>query len=141
MAEILRSMASRLREYVGNRRRTPRYAVRLDVEISLLEKVRTKNIPVGKTVVRGYTRDVSSRGLGLVVHTIRVDEHYLTGESRILRITLKCPTGSVTLDYRPARYEKLDENGGEDGYLIGGGIADVAEESRGRWQDYLSSLR
>jgi hypothetical protein len=141
MAEILRSMASRLREYVGNRRRTPRYNARLDVEITLLEKVRTKNVAVGKTVIRGHTRDVSTRGLGLVVHSIRVGEHYLTGEDRILRVTLKCPTGSVTIDCLPARYEKLDENGEEDGYLIGAGIAEVAEESRARWQDYLSSLR
>lgn len=141
MAEILRSMASRLREYVGNRRRTPRYTVRLDVEISLLEKVKTKSVAVGKTVVRGYTRDVSSRGLGLVVRSIRVGEHYLTGEDRILRVTLKCPTGSVTLDCVPARYEQLDEISGEDGFLIGVGISEVAEESRVRWQDYLSTLR
>ena len=35
MAEFIRSIVGRLREFVGNRRRAPRYPVRLEAEIAL----------------------------------------------------------------------------------------------------------
>ncbi|MEJ7713231.1 MAG: hypothetical protein WKF84_26145 [Pyrinomonadaceae bacterium] len=37
MPEMIRSFAARLREFIGNRRRAPRYGVRLPVSLSVVD--------------------------------------------------------------------------------------------------------
>ena len=140
MPERLRSLAARLKEYVGNRRHARRFTVRLKVKISLLEINHGKIITLKTSTVAGVTRDVSSDGLGLVVPHIRVDEHYLMADHRMLRVTLKCPDGDVTIDCTPVRYEQLDNHDAGTGYLLGTEIKEVLEEHRERWDEFLKNV-
>ncbi|HEX8281867.1 MAG TPA: PilZ domain-containing protein [Pyrinomonadaceae bacterium] len=138
MPELIRTIASRLRELVGNRRRAPRRAVRLPVFVSLLDSA-TGAAPAG---VAGHTRDASEGGLGLVLPGIRVGDRYLVGDGVTLRLTLKLPDASARLYGTPVRYERLE--GGEDsrsdpGFLVG--IRLNADGDRALLTEYLMGLK
>lgn len=136
MPERFRSIVNGLRRFVGERRHAPRHPARLPVEVSLVG-------PVGKGAARalsGYTRDLSATGLGFVVPAIRVGERYLMGEGKQIQITIKLPGGTVSLRAAPVRYERLDEDAGEAGYLVGAHVTEMGDEDRARLDEYLKVL-
>lgn len=139
MPELLRSIITRLRGVMGDRRRARRYQARLKVSVSLLDvKLAAESaIPRRLPQLEGYTRDLSETGMALVVPTIRVGEYYLTGEGRRLLVTLAHPAGPLPLHVIPVRYEKLDEEKSETGYLIGVRITEVTDADRARFNAYL----
>src|SRR5690349_1150630 len=98
MPELIRSIVGRLRALAANRRRVPRFAVRLEAEVALSISVPgTKRGSAGEErslKLAGYTRDISADGLALIMSTIRIGGDYITGEDRILAVTLKLPEGA-----------------------------------------------
>jgi len=127
---------------MGERRRARRYRVRVPANVSLLDvkQVAESAVPRRLPQLEGYTRDLSQTGLALVVPTIRIGEYYLTGEGRRLLVTLALPTGPLALHVIPVRYEKLDEEQAETGYLIGVRITEVSDADRSRFNAYLEKL-
>jgi hypothetical protein len=139
MPERLRTIASRLRELVGNRRRAPRRRVRLSVFVSLLDP--TPGAPPAGGVA-GHTRDASESGLGVVLPVIRLGGRYLVGDGVTLRLTLKLDDKSVRLYGTPVRYERLDvgEDGQTDpGFLLG--IRLQEDGDRALFAEYLKGLK
>jgi len=139
MPELMRSIITRLRSVVGNRRRAKRYQARLPFSISLLgvKPAAESAIPRNLPQLEGYTRDLSETGLALVVPTIRIADHYLTGAGRRLLVTLRLPSGPLALHVVPVRYEQLDEDNTERGYLIGVRIEEINDADRARFIAYL----
>jgi c-di-GMP-binding flagellar brake protein YcgR len=122
-----------------DRRRAKRYRTRLSFSLSLLGVKTRAESALGQrpAKIEGYTRDLSATGLALVVPTIRAGEHYLTGEGRLLLVTLEHPGGPLTLQVVPVRYEQLDESETERGYLIGVKITEMSDADRARFNTYL----
>ena len=139
MPELVRSIIARLRGAVGNRRRARRYHARISVSVSLLgvKQVAESAIARRPPKIEGYTRDLSSTGLGLIVPTIRVGEYYLTGEGRRLLLTLEHAAGPISMQVTPVRYEQLDEGGTETGYIIGAHITEMSDDDRARFNAFL----
>ena len=135
MPELIRTIASRLRELMGNRRRAPRLSVRLPVFVSLLDTA-TGDAPAG---VAGHTRDASEGGLAVILPAIRVGGRYLAGDGVTLRLTLKLPDASARLYGTPVRYERLDEGQPEAGFLVG--IHLNEDGDRALLSEYLKSLK
>jgi len=135
MSELIRTIASRLRELVGNRRRAPRRGVRLPVFVSLLDTA-TGDAPAG---VAGHTRDASESGLAVILPAIRVGGRYLAGDGVTLRLTLKLPDASARLYGTPVRYERLEEGQPEAGFLVGIHLNDDGD--RALLSEYLKSLK
>jgi hypothetical protein len=135
MPELIRSIASRMREFVGNRRRAPRQRVSLPVFVSLLDAASGSS----PAAVAGHTLDVSESGLGLVLPGIRVGDRYLVGDGVTLRITLKLPDASARLYGTPVRYERLEEGQPDAGFLVG--VRLTEESDRALLADYLKSLK
>ena len=135
MSERLRAIASRLRRLVGERRRHPRYKVRLAASVVLLGARGEAVTPP----LEGHTRDVSACGLALLLPAVRVGQRYLAGESQALGVTLRLPAAAVQLRGTPARYERLDDEGAgaETGYLIGLRITEMDEDDRAAFDEYL----
>jgi hypothetical protein len=144
MPELIRSIASRLREIVGNRRAAPRYLTHLEAGLALsisLPRQKQGGEKTGQPLkLAGYTRDISATGLALVVPTIRIGGQYVTGENRTLEIILKLPAGTIKVKAAPVRYSPLEEDGADTGYLIGVQIIWMSNEDRTRFDAYLETL-
>ncbi len=138
--ELARSIASRLRQYAGDRRHAKRVKVRLDFTLSLVGPALSSNGMKRVISVNGHTLDLSSTGLALVVPSIIVNEHHLVSENRNMYVKLQLPDGPVELNVTPIRYERLDEHPTETGYLIGVKLGNVEEHNRSRFDDYVSQL-
>jgi hypothetical protein len=144
MPELIRAIATRLRQYVGNRRVAPRYVTHLEAGLALsvsLSKAKPGEQDAGQQLkLAGYTRDISATGLAIIVPTIRIGGQYLTGENRTLAIVLKLPTGQVQIKGTPVRYSPLDEEGTDTGYLVGVQITSMSDEDRALFNAYLDTL-
>jgi len=88
----------------------------------------------------GHTSDISTTGIGLIVPAIRIGEHYLVGEDRRLHLKLELSSGPVELTVSPVRYESLEEDPQETGYVIGVRITDMNEADRTRFHEYIQTL-
>ena len=91
MPELIRSIASRLREIVGNRRAAPRYLTHLEAGLALSISLPHSKPDREKTAqplkLAGYTRDISATGLALVVRQ--------AGASRFRRVAGLGPPWTV----------------------------------------------
>ena len=142
MPELIRSIAARVREYVGNRRRAPRYRARLPFSVSLVEgKAAAHDNARRAPGLVGVTHDLSASGLALIVPAIRIGDRYLTGAGRLLLVALELPAGIALIRAAPVRYEPLEQEGTEKSYLIGARIQEMSDEDRALLLDYLQSLR
>ncbi len=146
MPEVIRALAARVREFIGNHRRAPRHRARLSLRVSLINGGTIATTPGTRNnaaILQGHTRDVSATGLALVVPSIRIGDRYLTGEDRTLSIALELATGSVHLQAAPMRYEplELDDSETEPGYLIGAHIKMMSGTDRLRFSEYLQGIR
>ena len=137
MPERLRSIASRLRQFVADRRRAPRYKVRLPVLVSLLDAASSAQ-PANAS---GHTRDVSEDGLAVILPNIRIGDRYLVGDAVKLRITLKLPDSQVRIYGTPVRYERLEEGQPDTGFLIGIRLDEAPERDLALLYDYLKTLK
>jgi len=144
MPELVRSIAKRLREFVNNRRYATRHVTRLEVSVSPIAEKKGGNhntTAVRLPALKGHTRDISKMGLALVVPAIHIGGQYLTGESRALLITLELPAGPIKLEGVPARYERLEENDAESGYLIGVHITSMPDSARTHFVEHIRTLK
>lgn len=144
MPELVRSIANRLREFVGNRRRAPRYRTHVKVTVALSDTkaagIHTSASGGSLPTLKGHARDVSATGLALVMPAIRIGGRYLTGEGQDLLITLDLPPQPVKIHARPVRYEQLEKDDEDIGYLIGVHITSIADGERTRYTQYLGTL-
>ena len=127
MPELLRTLVGRIREFAGDRRHMTRHRVRLDVTVA--PATPTKANGRRSASLRGYTRDISADGLGLIMPAIRIGDRYLAGENCRLAITLELPDGPIQFTATSARYEPLDDPA-ELGFLIGTHITTISDADR-----------
>ncbi len=137
MPELLRSLVARMRGYVADRRRAPRYPLRLPCHVSLYEPDGVR----AETQLDGWTRDISASGLALILPRVRVGGRYLTGADVTLRLVLDHPAGALELLATPAYYDQLSKEGDEQGYLLGVRIKTWSATDRARYEAQLNELR
>lgn len=146
MGEVApRSFLARLREYVGDRRRSPRrgarFAARVPAAVTLIEAggEYVSGASRAPSVV-GETRDLGPAGLTLLVGLVRVGGQYLTDPVHHLGIKLELPAGEVSLLASAVRFEQQPEGGGGSGYLLGLRILKVREEDLALYSGFLRTL-
>ena len=132
-----------LREYVGDRRRSPRrgarFAARVPAVVSLLEADAEFGHGASESV-EGETRDLGPSGLTVVVGRVRVSGQYLTDAEHRLGVSLELPAGNVSLVARAVRFEHPPAGVGESGYLLGLRITKVREEDLALFSGFLRTL-
>jgi c-di-GMP-binding flagellar brake protein YcgR len=140
MPELIRSIAARFREYLGNRRRMPRFRVRLSARVSPVRSARPARVSMTEQdALYGYTRDISATGLALILPAIRINNIYLMGEDRTLEILIEHESDPIVMYATSARYEKLEDEaeGADKGYLLGVKIIEMSAEDRARFEALL----
>jgi PilZ domain-containing protein len=140
MPELARSLVSHLRRFVGDRRRAKRQRARLAFTLSLAGAAIKLNGDRQSAALKGHTLDVSTDGIALIVPSIVLGEHHLIGENRKLSVTLELPAGRIEMKVVPIRYESLEEDPTETGYLIGAKIVEMNETDRERFTQYFAGL-
>jgi hypothetical protein len=140
MPELIRSVVSRVRVYFKDRRQSPRLRTRVLFSISLRRKARANGAPSSDRTLKGHTRDISARGLALMLPQVHLEGHHLAAESRELQVMLELPSGTIPLVAVPKRYEKLDEAELGCNYLIGARIIQIADEDRRRLTDFVARV-
>lgn len=137
MPELFRSLVSRMRVYVKDRRRSPRLRFRLMFSVSIVRKVNGNGSPRHERVLKGHTRDISMNGLALNVPQIHLDGRHLTADGCELKLRLELPSGPITMLVVPIRYERLEEAELGCTYLIGARISQMDEEDRGCYSSFV----
>jgi len=137
MSELPRRIVSSLRRFIGNRRRARRVRARLTFTLSLSDPRVSTNGRRRLPSLDGYTLDVSTTGLALIVPAIRIAEHYLAGTDRKLYMKLELPTGPIEMKVAPVRYESLED---DSGYLIGARIVEMNDTDRVSFEKYVEKV-
>jgi c-di-GMP-binding flagellar brake protein YcgR len=140
MSELPRRIVSQLRRFLGNRRRARRASAKLSFTLGLDSTRMSSNGSRKLPSLKGHTLDISKTGMALVVPAIRIAEHYLTGEDRRLRVKLELPSGPIEMLMVPVRYESLEEDQTESGYVIGARITEMSDTNRARFEEYIGQL-
>jgi hypothetical protein len=138
MPELIRSVVSRMRLYVKDRRRSPRLRVRLLFSASVCRRSNGNGVQTRERLLKGHTRDLSANGMGLNVPQIHLDGLHLATEGSELDLRLELPGGDVHMRVVPRRYERLDEPELGCVYLVGVQIAHMDEEDRVRYSSFIA---
>ena len=138
MPEFIRSLVSRVRVYFKDRRQSPRLRTRLSFTISLCRKSNGNGLQPRAHALKGYTRDMSMKGLALLVPKVHLDGHHLAAEGRELQLVLELPGGSISMQIIPHRYEQLEISESGCTYLIGAKIVQIGDEDRERYSIFIS---
>lgn len=138
MPEFLRSVVSRVRIYVKDRRQSPRLRVRLLFTVSMSRKANGNGLRQRERIMKGHTRDISINGLALNVPQVHLDGHHLAAEGRELELTLELPGGPIPMLVVSRRYERLEDAELGCNYLIGARIVQIDDEDRRRYLSFIS---
>jgi PilZ domain len=138
MPELLRSVVSRVRIFVKDRRQSPRLRVRLLFTVSMSRKENGNGSRRREKILKGHTRDISINGLALNVPQVHLDGHHLAAEGRELELTLELPGGPISMLVVSRRYERLDESELGCNYLIGARIVQIEDEDRQRYLSFIA---
>ena len=138
MPELFRSMVSRMRVYIKDRRRSPRLRLRLLFSVSICRSPNGNGSQRHERVLKGHTRDISMNGLALNVQQIHLDGHHLAADGRQLKLRLELPGGPISMLVIPRRYERLEESELGCTYLIGVHISQMDDEDRRRYLSFVA---
>ncbi len=138
MPELLRSVVSRMRIYVKDRRQSPRLRVRLLFTVSMKRQANGNGSGRRERLMKGHTRDISMKGLALNVPQVHLDGHHLAAEGRELELTLELPGGPITMLVVSRRYEQLEDAELGCNYLIGARIVQIDDEDRARYLSFIN---
>lgn len=139
MPELVRSVVSRVRVFFNDRRQSPRLRARVMFTVAIRRTANGKP-PMRRTpTLKGYTKDLSERGIGLLVPQVHLDGHHLAAEGRELELQLEIGGGApIAVLVMPRRYERLDEAEMGCNYLIGSRIVTIEEADRARYLKFLT---
>ena len=76
----------------------------------------------------------------MIVPAIRIGEHYLVGQERRLYLNLELPDAAIELGVVPVRYESLDEEAADTGYVIGARITEISESDQTQLNKFVKDL-
>lgn len=145
MSTLINSLAGRLREFVGDRRRAYRREARVKARLSytlirLDTKEQSAEELAGQKSLIGNTSDLSETGLTLLLNSVRIGGSYLTEMEHYLGIKLELPDGTVSMLAAPTRFKDLDAAEPEFKYLLGVRIIRMQEDDRARYLTHLRAL-
>ena len=139
MPELVRSVVSRFQGYFEDKRQSPRVRVRLQFTVGLHRTTRGLSLRRRPQSLIGHTRDISLKGVALMLPQVHLDGRHLAADGRELELQLEIGSGEpIAMLVLPNRYERLDEAELGCSYLIGAKIVSMDERDRIRYQGFLN---
>jgi PilZ domain len=138
MPELIRSVVSRVRTYLKDRRQSPRLRVQLGLSVSVLRKASANGGGSSARTLKGHTRDISTKGLAMLLPQVHLAGYHLAAEGRQLQVTVELPDGTISMMVLPRRYEMLDDEQLGCNYLIGAMIVDLSDDDRARLESFIA---
>ena len=139
MPEVIRSVVARVRVFFNDRRQSPRLRISLPFSVSIHRDGELNGSRKRAQTLNGHTRDMSQRGIALLVPQVHLDGYHLAAGGRELNIELQLYRGKfISMRVAPRRYERLEEAESGCTYLIGARIVNMTDEDRSRYQVFLS---
>jgi hypothetical protein len=139
MPNIIRKLFSTLNGKLVRHLVPSRWVIELPIKITVEPDRNTGKLSLKKEILslRGETRDLSLTGLAFCVDSIRLREHYLVGEGRILNAEIDLPNGTIKMQLIGQRYEQIGEHLSVSKYLIGASIVNMSQSERDVYEEYL----
>jgi c-di-GMP-binding flagellar brake protein YcgR len=138
MPELVRSVVSRVRVYFKDRRQSPRLRVRLVFSVGIKREVNSNGSNRRAKTLQGHTRDLSAKGMALLVPKAHLDGHHLAAEGRELTVELQIGSGDpISMIVMPRRYERLEETELGCAYLMGVRIMTISEPDQARYLSFI----
>lgn len=142
---LIPKISSRLRNFVGNRRETPRYKPKkepgLIASAVLLKSANAPESKLSSKPILGRTLDISETGLSLILPSIGADEEQRISPDCTLRIILALPEMTVHMIANTVYCEAVVEAETELDYIVGVVITEIGNDDRTHLIEYLSALR
>ena len=138
MPELIRSLVSRARIYLRDRRRSPRLRTRLLFSVSVHRNSNGHSLRQSERILKGHTRDLSAHGLALNLPQVHLDGYHLAAEERELQLKLELPDGLTSMLVIPRRYERLDEAELGCSYLLAVRIVKISDEDLKRYSSFIA---
>lgn len=144
-SDLIRFATARLRRFV-NQRRLPKGEASSEARLPFIitpldpKKASLKKLPDAPALV-GYTRELSKRGLTLLLPSVRLGDVYLTAGERYLGVKLQLPDGPVAMLTVSDWFEQLAEKVAECSYLLDVRIVKMQKAERERYLAYLSAVK
>jgi hypothetical protein len=139
MAKMIRAIISKLNKQVFSRLGASRCDVQVPINVSIQFDKKTGNLldKIEALSIGGETKDMSESGICFYVDSIRLREHYLVGENRVLNVKLDLPNGTVRMQVVGQRYEQIDLHLSCAKYLIGATIVKMDDLNREVYKEFL----
>ena len=139
MPELVRSVLSRFQVYFEDKRQSPRLRVRLQFTVGLHRITRGLSLRRRPQLLKGHTRDISLKGVALLLSQVHLDGRHLAADGRELELQLEIGSGEpISMLVMPNRYERLDEAELGCSYLIGAKIVTMDERDRVRYEGFFN---
>ncbi len=136
---MLRTIISRITGMIVERSHAARRNYQAPVKI-WFEPVKTTG-KLSKTAdgvfLSGETADLSGTGFSFVVSAIRVREHYLVGQDRVLNAEISLPGSKIKMKVIGRRYERVGVHLSTEKYMVGAEIVEISKADREAYDLFL----
>jgi len=138
---MLREIATRFTRVMAERRSAPRKKVSVAVRVRLAPS----NTSVGhlraseKLTLSGSTTDISTCGVGLLLPSIRINEHYLVGQDHQLIVEMDIHDRTIMMKVVGRRYEEVGIHLSVKRFVVGAEIVDMSPTDRAAFEYFLKN--
>ncbi len=136
---MIRALVTRLTGLIAERSHSPRKKYAAPVKISF-ERDASRAIHTSTAdgvFMSGQTVDMSKTGIGFMVSAIRIKEHYLVGQDRVLNVEIDLPREKVHMQVVGRRYERDAIHESTERYVVGAEIVSISDEDREIYEHFL----
>ena len=136
---MVRALISKLNKQVMSRLSASRCDLQVPINVSIqFEKKTVSHLDkIEALSIGGETKDMSETGIAFYVDSIRLREHYLVGEDRVLNVKLDLPNGAARMQIVGLRYEQIEQHSSNSKHLIGAKIVKMEDHDREIYKEFL----
>jgi hypothetical protein len=140
---MLREIATRFNKVIAERRAAPRKKVSVAVRVRFApDRYSVGHIKNSeKLSLSGSTQDISECGVGLVLPSIRLDQHYLVGQDRPLIVEMDIHDRTIIMKVIGRRYEEIGEHLSVRRFVVGAEIVEMSPTDRAAYDYFLKNAK